>query len=136
MPPRGSGTRRLLVTQVDGACPSTSSVKATDPSPAYTITTSVTATEEVRSGCGDWVRGTVIGMATRKVTLSFDVTAFDLAERAAAHDRMSVSAWLSRAAHREALRAGYVGPIADALADALADEVELAEAERQMRAAG
>jgi hypothetical protein len=46
-----------------------------------------------------------------------------------------MSAWLSRAARREAVRTG-VGPAADGLADALADEADTAEAERQMRAAG
>jgi hypothetical protein len=73
-------------------------------------------------------------MATRKVTLSLDVTALGLAERAAARDGMSVSAWLSRAARREAVRTG-AGPASDVLADALADEAELIEAQRY-RAAG
>ncbi len=79
--------------------------------------------------------GRVTGMATRKVTVSLDATALDLAERSAARDGMSMSAWLSRAARREAVRTG-AGPVVDVLADALADEVELIEAERQMRAAG
>jgi len=74
-------------------------------------------------------------MATRKVTVSLDATALDLAERAAARAGMSMSAWLSRAARREAVRTG-VGPAVDVLADALADETELIEAERHMRAAG
>lgn len=74
-------------------------------------------------------------MATRKVTVSLDATALDLAERAAARDGMSMSAWLSRAARREAVRTG-TGPVVDVLADALADEAELIEAERHMRAAG
>jgi hypothetical protein len=73
-------------------------------------------------------------MVTRKVTLSLDVTALSLAERAAARDGMSVSAWLSRAARREAVRTG-AGPAIDVLADALADEAELIEAQRY-RAAG
>jgi hypothetical protein len=77
----------------------------------------------------------VIGMATRKVTVSLDVTALDLAERAAARDGMSMSAWLSRAARREAVRTG-AGPVRDVLADALADEAELIEARRDLRAAG
>ena len=46
-----------------------------------------------------------------------------------------MSAWLSRAARREAVRTG-VGPIIDVLDEAMADEAETAEAERQMRAAG
>lgn len=77
----------------------------------------------------------MIGMATRKVTVSLDVTALSLAERAAARDGMSMSAWLSRAARREAVRTG-TGPVVDVLADALADEAELIKAERHMRAAG
>ncbi len=47
-----------------------------------------------------------------------------------------MSAWLSRAARREAVRTG-VGPVVDdGLADAVADEAELSAAERDMRAAG
>jgi hypothetical protein len=80
--------------------------------------------------------GTVNSMATRKITVSLDATALSLAERAAARDGLSMSAWLSRAARREAVRTG-AGPVGvDGLADALADEAELIEAERDMRAAG
>lgn len=68
--------------------------------------------------------------------MSLDSTALLLAEQAAARDGLSMSAWLSRAARREAVRTG-VGPMPpDALADAKADEAEVAEAERAMRAAG
>ena len=74
-------------------------------------------------------------MATRKITVSLDATALSLAERAAARDGLSMSAWLSRAARREAVRTS-TGPVVDGLADALADEAELIEAERNMRAAG
>ena len=74
-------------------------------------------------------------MATRKVTLSLDTVALALAERAAAQTGQSVSAWLSRAARREAVRTG-VGPAVDELPEAMADEAELAEAERQLRASG
>ncbi|MGH3828090.1 MAG: hypothetical protein ACRDQX_13110 [Pseudonocardiaceae bacterium] len=74
-------------------------------------------------------------MATRKVTVSLDATALDLAERAAARDGMSMSAWLSRAARREAVRTG-VGPVGDVLTDALADEAELVAAQRDLRSAG
>jgi hypothetical protein len=74
-------------------------------------------------------------MATRKVTLSLDTVALALAERAAAQAGQSVSAWLSRAARREAVRTG-VGPAVDQLPEAMADEAELAEAERQLRASG
>jgi hypothetical protein len=74
-------------------------------------------------------------MATRKVTLSLDTVALALAERAAAQTGQSVSAWLSRAARREAVRTG-VGPAVDQLPEAMADEAELAEAERQLGASG
>jgi hypothetical protein len=74
-------------------------------------------------------------MATRKVTVSLDATALALAEQAAAREGLSMSAWLSRAARREAVRTG-VGPIVDVLDEAMADEAEAAEAERQLRAAG
>jgi hypothetical protein len=74
-------------------------------------------------------------MATRKVTLSLDTVALALAERAAAQTGQSLSAWLSRAARREAVRTG-VGPAVDQLPEAMADEAELAEAERQLRASG
>ncbi len=77
----------------------------------------------------------VIGMATRKVTVSLDAVALDLAERAAARDGISMSAWLSRAARREAVRTG-VGPVGEVLTEALADEAELVAAERDLRAAG
>jgi hypothetical protein len=73
-------------------------------------------------------------MATREVTVSLDATALDLVERAAAREGMSVSAWLSRAARREAVRTG-AGPVVEVLADALANEAELIEAQRH-RAAG
>ncbi len=76
------------------------------------------------------------GMATRKITVSLDATALFLAERAAARDGLSMSAWLSRAARREAVRTGAGPVVVDGLADALADEAELIEAERDMRAAG
>lgn len=75
-------------------------------------------------------------MATRKVTVSLDTTALALAEKAAAREGLSMSAWLSRAARREAVRTG-VGPTTGAvLTEALADEAELAAAERHPRAAG
>ncbi len=77
----------------------------------------------------------MISRATRKITVSLDVTALDLAERAAARDGIAMPAWLSRAARREAVRTG-TGLVGDVLADALAEEAELMEAERQLRAAG
>jgi hypothetical protein len=75
-------------------------------------------------------------MVTRKITVSLDATALMLAERAAARDGLSMSAWLSRAARREAVRTGVGSMAADTVADAQADEAELIEAERAMRAAG
>ena len=76
-------------------------------------------------------------MTTKKITVSLDATTHTLAERAARRDGVSMSAWLSRAARREAVRLG-VGPARhpDPLADALADEAELIAAEEDMRAAG
>jgi hypothetical protein len=69
-----------------------------------------------------------------------DATALMLAERAAARDGLSMSAWLSRAARREAVRTGVgsmaAETVAETLVEAQADEAELIEAERAMRAAG
>jgi len=79
--------------------------------------------------------GTIKGMATRKVTLSLDETSWAFAEKAAARAGMSPSAWISKAARREAVRTG-VGPIPDVTAQAVADEAELAAAEEAMRAQG
>ena len=78
------------------------------------------------------------GMATKKITVSLDVTTHRMAEQAAQRDGLSMSAWLSRAARREAVRLG-TGPVRhSALADAeaTADEAELLAAEEDMRAAG
>jgi len=77
-------------------------------------------------------------MATRKVTLSLDEAAWSFAEQAAARAGMSPSAWISKAARREAVRSG-VGPLpepAAIAAAAAADEAELAAAEEAMRAQG
>ena len=75
-------------------------------------------------------------MATRKVTVSLDTTALALAERAAAREGLSMSAWLSRAARREAVRTGAGPTTVDVLPAALTDEAELTAAERHLRAAG
>jgi hypothetical protein len=76
-------------------------------------------------------------MATKKVTVSLDVTALGMVEQAAHRDGLSVSAWLSRAARREAVRTGFAsGRADDAPAEALADERERELAEEDMRAAG
>ncbi|MGV9676178.1 hypothetical protein ACWDSJ_12925 [Nocardia sp. NPDC003482] len=74
-------------------------------------------------------------MATRKVTLSLDEAAWSYAEQAAARAGMSPSAWISRAARREAVRTGC-GPVPDAAALASADEAELLAAEKELRAQG
>ncbi len=79
-------------------------------------------------------------MATRKVTYSLETDSITLAEKAAARAGLSTSAWLSRAARREAVRVGYTPPVAADLAvaeqQALADEAERAAAEEEMREAG
>ena len=76
-------------------------------------------------------------MATRKVTVSLETTSLALVEQAAARDGMSLSAWLSRAARREAVRTGVTpARVDDTLAEALADERERELAEEDLRAAG
>ncbi|MDQ0381731.1 hypothetical protein [Amycolatopsis thermophila] len=75
-------------------------------------------------------------MATRKVTLSLDTAAIEYAERAAKAHGVSLSAWLSRAARREAVRTGYRSRPHGAEALAAADEAELAAAEKDLRAEG
>ena len=74
-------------------------------------------------------------MATRKVTLSLDETAWSYAEQAAARTGMSPSAWISKAARREAVRTGF-GPVQDVTVEAAADAAEFAAAEKAMRAQG
>ncbi|GLY54892.1 hypothetical protein [Lentzea sp. NBRC 102530] len=77
-------------------------------------------------------------MATRKVTFSFDTEAHDFAVRAANRAGMSLSAWMSRAARREAVRTG-VGPAPEGTeldAAFAGDELELAAVEEELRAAG
>ena len=76
-------------------------------------------------------------MATRKVTVSLDITALGMVEQAARRDGLSLSAWLSRAARREAVRSGFAKAQSDdALPEALADERERELAEEDLRAAG
>lgn len=75
-------------------------------------------------------------MATRKVTLSIDQTAWSLAENAAARAGVSPSAWISAAARREAVRLGAGTDWGDTEAEALAYDADLAEAEADLRAAG
>ena len=74
-------------------------------------------------------------MATRKVTLSIDPTAWALAEAAAARAGSSPSVWLSAAARREAIRLGAGTDWGDADAEALAYDGDLAAAEADIRAA-
>ena len=74
-------------------------------------------------------------MATRKVTLSIDHTAWALAEAAAARAGISPSAWLSAAARREAVRLGAGTDWGDSEAEALAQDADLAKAEKDLHAA-
>ncbi len=74
-------------------------------------------------------------MATRKVTLSIDQTAWTLAESAAARAGISTSAWISAAARREAVRLGAGTNWGDTEAEALAYDADLAAAEAELRAA-
>ncbi|MFB7720351.1 hypothetical protein [Nocardia sp. NPDC056100] len=74
-------------------------------------------------------------MATRKVTLSLDEASWAYAEQAAARAGISPSAWISRAARREAVRTGC-GPGFDPVQQAVGDEAELAAAEKELRAQG
>jgi hypothetical protein len=75
-------------------------------------------------------------MATRKVTLSLDQTAFAMAEVAAARAGMSTSAWMSAAARREAVRAGAGTEWGDPARAALDDDADRNAAEAHLRAAG
>lgn len=79
--------------------------------------------------------GTISGVATRKVTLSIDHTAWALAEAAAARAGLSPSAWLSAAARREAVRLGAGTDWGDTEAEALSQDADLAAAEADLRAA-
>ncbi|ATL71176.1 hypothetical protein [Nocardia terpenica] len=74
-------------------------------------------------------------MATRKVTLSLDEAAWSFAEQAAARAGMSPSAWISRAARREAVRTGCL-PVPEPTEQAATDEAELVQAEKELRAQG
>ena len=83
----------------------------------------------------------VRGMGTRKVTYTLDTNTVAMAELAARHAGMSTSAWMSRAARREAVRTGHgLTDSADVLAaaeeQAKLDEVETVAAEAEIRAAG
>lgn len=75
-------------------------------------------------------------MATRKVTLSIDQTAWALAEAMAARAGISTSAWLSAAARREAVRLGAGTDWGDTEAEAMNYDIDLAAAEADLRAAG
>ena len=77
-------------------------------------------------------------MATIKKSVSLDEESWALARAAAERSGLSPSAWLSRAARRQAIMDGYQGgpdeDVAEALA--LADEAEAAAAGEEWRAAG
>jgi hypothetical protein len=75
-------------------------------------------------------------MATRKVALSLDQTAYAMAEAAAARAGISTSAWLSAAARREAVRLGAGTDWGDHHQDALTDDADLIAAEDEFRATG
>jgi len=75
-------------------------------------------------------------MATRKVTLSLDQTAWALAEAAAARAGLSPSAWLSAAARREAVRLGAGTDWGNPAGEAAAEDADLAAAEADLRASG
>ncbi len=77
----------------------------------------------------------IFSVATRKVTLSIDNTAWALAEAAAARAGISPSAWLSAAARREAVRLGAGTNWGDTEAEALTYDADLAAAEADLRAA-
>ncbi len=83
--------------------------------------------------------GTLVGMAMSRLTVTMDAATRQLAEESARRAGLSLSAWLARAARREAVRLG-VGPAArvdgDALVEALADETDYALAEELQRRAG
>lgn len=76
------------------------------------------------------------GVATRKVTLSIDHTAWALTKAAAARAGISPSAWLSAAARREAVRLGAGTEWGDSEAEALTQDADLARAEEDLHAAG
>ena len=64
-----------------------------------------------------------------------DTVAASLARSAAAREGIALSAWLSRAARREAVRTG-AGPVRPVEQEALLDEQEREAAERRRREAG
>ncbi|BAW10544.1 conserved hypothetical protein [Nocardia seriolae] len=69
------------------------------------------------------------------MTLSLDEAAWSYAQDAAARAGMSPSAWISRAARREAVRLGCA-PVPDPVELAAADEAEIVAAEKELRAQG
>lgn len=68
-------------------------------------------------------------MTTEKVTVSLDNVAAALARASATREGLTLSAWLSLAARREAVRAG-AGPVGAGERDALLDEHERVVAEQ------
>lgn len=76
-------------------------------------------------------------MAMTRLTVTMDAATRQLAEESARRAGLSLSAWMARAARREAVRLGAgPAPADDALAEALADEADHARAEEHQRRAG
>jgi hypothetical protein len=75
-------------------------------------------------------------MATRKVTLSIDQDTYGFAEVMAQRSGQSVSAWISAAVRREAVRQGAGANWGDVEAEALADDADQRKAEADLRAPG
>lgn len=85
------------------------------------------------------IDGTIIGMATRKVTLTMDEWTFEMAEKVAAKGGMSTSAWISAAVRQEVVLEGAGtnwGTPEELEAEALAYDADLAAAEEHLRAQG
>jgi hypothetical protein len=74
-------------------------------------------------------------MAKRKVTYTLDPATATFAEKAAARAGLSTSAWLDRAARREAVRTG-AGVAHQTVRDARLDERERAAGEADLHATG
>jgi hypothetical protein len=74
-------------------------------------------------------------MATGKVTLSLDKSAWAFAEAVASRMGMSAPTWIAHAVRREAVRLG-AGTLPGTVDMATADETERHGAEEAIRAAG
>jgi hypothetical protein len=78
----------------------------------------------------------MICMAVRRVTLSIDQDAYDFAELIAKRSGFSISAWISGAVRREAVRQGAGTNWGHAESEALPEDTDLNTAEANQRAAG